>query len=305
MAQHRHRRETPPRRLPRAALAAGSLATLATAATVSVGVLAADPVGALGADLDADLGAAAARVPAPRPGTSELPERLPVVSRAAPRGSGPAIERVTRADRMLTAGATRRAVSAAASRLWTTAALNLWTDPTEAAELVGELDAAERVLVTGRSLYGREEVVVDGASRWVTAGYLSEDEPVEEPVGASAGLSMEPCPDSSVESGLTSNAVYVYRSVCNAFPQITSYGGWDGDGEHASGRAIDIMTSDVALGTAIAEFLRANAAELRIDNVIWRQQIWTPVRASEGWRYMPDRGSATANHYDHVHVATY
>jgi hypothetical protein len=28
------------------------------------------------------------------------------------------------------------------------------------------------------------------------------------------------------------------------------------------------------------------------------------VRASEGWRYMEDRGSTTANHYDHVHVST-
>ena len=36
---------------------------------------------------------------------------------------------------------------------------------------------------------------------------------------------MAPCPDPGVENGLTSNAVYVYRSVCHAFPQITTYGG--------------------------------------------------------------------------------
>ena len=30
--------------------------------------------------------------------------------------------------------------------------------------------------------------------------------------------------------------------------EITSYGGWDAHGEHASGKAIDIMTSDVGLG---------------------------------------------------------
>ena len=135
----------------------------------------------------------------------------------------------------------------------------------------------------------------------MSAGYLSEDEPL----AAAAGLSMAPCPDPGVENGLTSNAVYVYRSVCNAFPQITSYGGWDGHGEHASGRALDIMVSDVGLGTAIAEFLRANAAELNLYDVLWRQQIWTPVRAAEGWRSMPSRGSATANHFDHVHVSTY
>ena len=28
-------------------------------------------------------------------------------------------------------------------------------------------------------------------------------------------------------------------------------------------------------------------------------------RAGEGWRWQPDRGSTTANHYDHVHVSVY
>ena len=91
--------------------------------------------------------------------------------------------------------------------------------------------------------------------------------------------------------------------MCHAFPEITSYGGWDAHGEHASGKAIDIMTSDVALGTRIAEYLRANAATLDLYDVIWRQHIFTQERGSEGWRSMSDRGSATANHYDHVHVS--
>ena len=127
----------------------------------------------------------------------------------------------------------------------------------------------------------------------------------EKPAGAGAGLSMEPCPDGSVESGLTDDAVYVYRSVCNAFPDISSYGGWSNHGEHTSGRAIDIMVSDVTYGTAIAEFLREHASELNLYDVIWRQHIWTPVRSAEGWRFMSSRGSATANHYDHVHVSVY
>jgi hypothetical protein len=116
---------------------------------------------------------------------------------------------------------------------------------------------------------------------------------------------MAPCPDPSVEYRLTPGAVYVYRSVCHAVPQITRYGGWDAHGEHASGRALDVMTSDVALGTAIADFLQAHASELHLYDVIWRQHIWTPVRSAEGWRLMPSRGSSTADHYDHVHVSTY
>ncbi|MEP7157788.1 MAG: SH3 domain-containing protein, partial [Chloroflexota bacterium] len=37
----------------------------------------------------------------------------------------------------------------------------------------------------------------------------------------------------------------------------------------------------------------------------WSQRIWSVQRSSEGWRPMADRGSTTANHYDHVHVSVY
>lgn len=117
-----------------------------------------------------------------------------------------------------------------------------------------------------------------------------------------AGLSMAPCPSDGVEAGLQPAAIRVHRAVCNAFPQIARYGGL-GAGEHATGKAIDIMTTDVALGYEIAAFLQAHAAELDLFDVIYRQHIWTPVRAGEGWRLMPDRGSLTANHFDHVHVS--
>jgi len=198
--------------------------------------------------------------------------------------------------------ATAKAVRRADTKLWTTAPLNLWTASGGDADMVGEIESSRQVLVTGRQAGERVEIVVEGKSRWVTDGYLSEDKPVE--LGVGAGLSMAPCPHSG-ESGLTSAAVLVFRSVCHAFPQITTYGGWSNHGEHASGRAIDIMTSDVALGTAIAEFLRSHASELHLYDVLWRQHIWTPVRAGEGWRYMSSRGSTTANHYDHVHVSVY
>lgn len=286
MAEHRHKRETNARRTPRAAVIAGPLAVLATASVVTLGVLASDPStrDLVAQESGSDVGAAA--------------ERPPVLSRAGSR-----IEPVELRPSVVRArerAATERAVERAHVKMWTTTDLNLWTASDDDAAQVGELAAGKRVLVTGRSTKERVEIVWKGQARWVTAGYLSE----EKPLTADAGLSMEPCPDPSVENGLTSDAVYVYRSVCHAFPQITSYGGWDGHGEHASGRALDIMTSDVALGTAIAEFLQAHAAELNLYDILWRQQIWTPERAGEGWRSMPSRGSATANHYDHVHVAT-
>jgi len=288
VAQQSHKRETNARRTPRAAVIAGPLAFLATASLVTIGVLTSNPT------VDSVIATSVTTEPTAERGFS--------LSRSAVRTAKPSIKQLpTLAETTLSRASTLRAIKNADTRLWTTAPLNIWDEPGKKAELLGELETAEHVLVTGRTLFGREEVVLDGKSRWVTKGYLSD----EKPLGVGAGLSDVPCPDGSVESGLTSSAVLVYRSVCHAFPQITSYGGWDGHGEHASGRALDIMTSDVALGTAIADFLRLHASELNLYDIIWSQRIWTPVRAAEGWRSMSSRGSATANHYDHVHVSTY
>jgi hypothetical protein len=130
-------------------------------------------------------------------------------------------------------------------------------------------------------------------------------QPRPAPTARSAtGLSSAPCPDgSSTESGLTPSAVTLFRAVCNAFPALSTYGGYDAHGEHSSGKAIDFMVASSSLGQAVADWARAHAAQLHLYDVIWAQHIWTPARASEGWRLMPDRGSPTANHYDHVHVS--
>lgn len=290
MATHSHKRETNARRMPRAAFVAAPIAFLATASAVTLGVLASNP------DTRDLIGAQDASA-------SISGSRDEVVSRSDSRLEAPVdgvvLHRALGVD--LSPAATARAVAGADTKLWTATALNLWTSPTEGATEVGEIDAGKKVLVTGRSALGRDEIVVDGEARWVTEGYLTDEKPVTAP----AGLSMEPCPDGSVESGLTSDAVYVYRSVCHAFPQITTYGGWDAHGEHSSGKALDIMTSDKALGDAIAAFLQDHASELNLYDIIWWDQIWTPERSSEGWRYYGDYGSATANHMDHVHVSTY
>jgi hypothetical protein len=129
------------------------------------------------------------------------------------------------------------------------------------------------------------------------------------PSSSSSGplLSQAPCPSGSgVESGIVPAAVALHRAVCAHFPQVHEYGGYRPDGEHSDGHAIDIMVySDSGTGQAIADWVRANATALHVDDVIWAQHIWTTQRASEGWRLMPDRGSTTANHYDHVHVRVF
>jgi hypothetical protein len=307
VAEDRHKRDAEARRTPavppRALRVIAPLAVLATAGAVGVGLLATEPA-------TRDL----------VPISSATTEELSVAAQEATAADAEAAEArsqdpTTRSNSRLTLpspvpqlapaymskAAIHKAIAGADERLWTTTDLNVWTNPGEKAKQTGEVEAGKKVLVTGREMWGRTEIVVGGKSRWVTDGYLSSSKPA----GIGAGLSMTPCPDGSVENGLTDGAVYVYRSVCNAFPEITSYGGWDAHGEHSSGKALDIMTSDVDLGNAIAAFLQAHASELHLYDIIWRQHIWTPVRASEGWRGMPSRGSATANHYDHVHVAVY
>jgi hypothetical protein len=289
VAQHRHKREPPARKLVsltgrRAARLAAGAAVAATLPAVGLGVLAADPAARTAFQAhDAPLSLAAGR-PAP-------------VSRSLDRAADRSFQ-----DGISAQAATARVVSTADTQRWTTTDLNLWSSSSAAARQVGSVAAGKRVLVTGRAAGGRVELVVDGASRWVTAGYLSDQRPAAG-ITPAAGLSMAPCPDSSVEYRLTAAAVYVYRSVCHAFPQITTYGGWAARGEHASGKAIDIMTSDKALGDQIAAFLQAHAAALDLYDVIWWDRIWTPVRASEGWRGYGNHGSPTANHMDHVHVS--
>jgi hypothetical protein len=296
VAQGRHKRETNARRFAsttrkRTAQMAFGAAAAATVPAVALGIVRADPAASIGAG---------SGDPKPVQLDYDRYDTVPV-SRTFDRAASRSFQQGLAAQR-----ATERAVEAAHVKKWTTVELNLWSSSSAAAKQVGLLDAGKHVLVTGRAADGRVEVVVNGRSRWVTAGYLSAERPVSGAgTAAAAGLSMAPCPDGSVESGLTSAAVYVYRSVCHAFPQITSYGGWDNHGEHSSGKALDIMTSDVALGNAIASFLQQHASELHLYDILWRQHIWTPVRASEGWRLFADRGSATANHYDHVHVSVY
>ena len=146
------------------------------------------------------------------------------------------------------------------------------------------------------------EIVHAGRLAWIYAGYVAESPPDEGAV--SGAVSGEPCASgSAVESGLASNTVAVHRAVCALFPGVSSYGGLrGGGGDHGSGHALDIMVS-TDLGNQIAAYLQAHAGELGVTELIWRQQIWTTQRAGDGWRWMEDRGSTTANHYDHVHVS--
>jgi hypothetical protein len=198
---------------------------------------------------------------------------------------------------------------ATTSKRFSTTALNVWSGPGEKYKLRTEVDTGTKLRATGVEVRGWAQVVLEGRFAWVNADYLAKKKPVvedEETVATAGGVTQAPCPlGSSVEAGLTPDAVRVYRSVCANFPAVTSYGGVrPDDGEHGTGQALDIMATG-ALGDEIAAWVRANASALGVSEVLWAQQIWTVERSSEGWRYFEDRGSATANHFDHVHVTVY
>ncbi|MDY4001670.1 MAG: peptidoglycan-binding protein LysM, partial [Streptococcus orisratti] len=91
---------------------------------------------------------------------------------------------------------------------------------------------------------------------------------------------------------------------------ITDFSGYrPGDPEdHGKGLAIDFMVYDnSSLGDQVAQYSVDNIADNGISYIIWQQKFYSPWDNIYGpantWNQMPDRGSDTANHMDHVHVS--
>lgn len=197
-------------------------------------------------------------------------------------------------------------------QMYVTTALNVRTGPGADHDAITVLPRGTQVDITDTTDGAWVQIVYKDQAAWVSGDYLSKDKPSAETQPAQAasggGISYAECPHgTSVEQGLTPDAVRVYRAVCAQFPQVTDYLGLrSGGGAHGEGRAVDVMVySNSALGDAIAAWVRENYKALGVSEVIWAQRIWTVQRSSEGWRWMEDRGSVTANHYDHVHVTVY
>ena len=204
-------------------------------------------------------------------------------------------------------------------RKYTRVALNVRAAADADAKLLTVLDFGSRVAVTGTVRGQWRYVSYQGKGAWVKNQYLVDAKPKPKPApkakakakakaaSSSGAASSGACAGgSSVERGLTADAIRVHRAICARFPSVTAYGGVRADSlpEHPSGRALDAMVSGAA-GWEIARFVRANARQLGVSQVLFAQKIWTVQRGSEGWRSFSDRGSATANHYDHVHVTVY
>ena len=113
----------------------------------------------------------------------------------------------------------------------------------------------------------------------------------------------------SENAGLQPQTAAFKEEIANLFG-ITSFSGYrPGDsGEHGKGLAIDFMVPESSeLGDKIAEYAIQNMASRGISYIIWKQRFYAPFDSKYGpantWNPMPDRGSVTENHYDHVHVS--
>ncbi|MGU7859281.1 LysM peptidoglycan-binding domain-containing protein [Streptococcus suis] len=136
--------------------------------------------------------------------------------------------------------------------------------------------------------------------------------PVEQPVVETpqvTALSTTTTSTSAYDVGLQPQVAAFRAEVANAFG-ITSFSGYrPGDsGDHGKGLAIDFMVPESsALGDQVAAYAVANLASKNINYIIWKQRFYAPYDSIYGpaytWNLMPDRGSVTENHYDHVHVS--
>ena len=174
-------------------------------------------------------------------------------------------------------------------------AVEATTTPVEekATETTATSSAEAKEATTSVSTYQPEE------TKRVSATYAAPAAPDY------AGLAVA----KSENAGLQPQTAAFKEEIANLFG-ITSFSGYrPGDsGDHGKGLAIDFMVPESSeLGDKIAEYAIQNMARRGISYIIWKQRFYAPFDSKYGpantWNPMPDRGSVTENHYDHVHVS--
>ena len=178
-----------------------------------------------------------------------------------------------------------------------------------AEEAVAETPVVEETTATEATTEATAEAVTETQSTPST--YQAEASQ-----GSSATYAAPAAPDyasiaasKSENAGLQPQTAAFKEEIANLFG-ITSFSGYrPGDsGDHGKGLAIDFMVPvSSALGDQIADYAIQNMASRGISYIIWKQRFYAPYPSKYGpaytWNPMPDRGSITENHYDHVHVS--
>ncbi len=224
---------------------------------------------------------------APSTGTSASEEQTAetsnAVAEAAPQATSPAEKQETQASIQA-----ESAVEATATPVEEKAPETTTTSSEEAKEVASSSEATAAV-----STYQPEE------TKTTSATYAAPAAPDY------AGLAVA----KSENAGLQPQTAAFKEEIANLFG-ITSFSGYrPGDsGDHGKGLAIDFMVPESSeLGDKIAEYAIKNMASRGISYIIWKQRFYAPFDSKYGpantWNPMPDRGSVTENHYDHVHVS--
>ena len=184
------------------------------------------------------------------------------------------------------------------------------TTPAEKEETQVSPQAASTVETTATSSEEVKEVASSEATPAVSTYQPEEVKTVSTTYAAPAapdyaGLAVA----KSENAGLQPQTAAFKEEIANLFG-ITSFSGYrPGDsGDHGKGLAIDFMVPESSeLGDKIAEYAIQNMASRGISYIIWKQRFYAPFDSKYGpantWNPMPDRGSVTENHYDHVHVS--
>lgn len=124
-----------------------------------------------------------------------------------------------------------------------------------------------------------------------------------------ANFEFELAPGRAPEQGLQVHTIWAARAISTMFLEIQTIGGVRQDPLpwHPNGLAIDVMIPNyhsaegIELGNQIAGFALANAKRWGVLHVIWRQGFYPGIGAPS---WTADYGNETANHFDHVHIAT-
>lgn len=155
------------------------------------------------------------------------------------------------------------------------------------------------------------QAIVESKDSQTSYGQSSQplQEAIKQTVETSANSASQTSSVRDDNTGLQSQTAAFKEEVANAFG-ITSFSGYraGASDDHGSGLAIDFMVpQSSALGDQVAQYAINHMADRGISYIIWKQRFYAPYASIYGpantWNPMPDRGSVTANHYDHVHVS--
>src|SRR4029450_13579087 len=103
---------------------------------------------------------------------------------------------------------------------YATTDLNVRTEPSSSASVVAEVDKGTKLAVTKTISNGFRYVSYRDKGRGGRKRYFSDNKPTATSSSSAGGISSAPCPGgSSVESGLTPDAIRVHRALCHRSPQ--------------------------------------------------------------------------------------